>query len=41
VTKIQIRVEDGDYFQEVVEKVKNTAQGAALATLGYIWKLME
>lgn len=32
VTKIQIRVEDGEYFKEVVQKVKNTAQGAALAT---------
>ena len=32
VTKIQIRVEDGNYFQEVVEKVKNAARGAALAT---------
>jgi amidohydrolase len=32
VTRIQIRVEDGDYFQEVVEKVKDAARGAALAT---------
>jgi len=32
VTKIQIRVEDENYFQEVVEKVKNAARGAALAT---------
>jgi metal-dependent amidase/aminoacylase/carboxypeptidase family protein len=32
VTRIQIRVEDPDYFQEVIEKVKQAAQGAALAT---------
>lgn len=32
VTRIQIRVEDAEYFQEVVEKVKNAARGAALAT---------
>lgn len=32
VTKIQIRVEDPNYFQEVIEKVKNAARGAALAT---------
>ncbi len=32
VTKMQIRVEDNDYFPEVVEKVKNAARGAALAT---------
>jgi len=32
VTKIQIRVEDREYFKEVVEKVKNAARGAALAT---------
>ncbi len=32
VTKIQIRVEDKEYFHEVVEKVKNAARGAALAT---------
>jgi amidohydrolase len=29
VTKLQIRVEDDAYFQEVVEKVKNAAGGAA------------
>ncbi|MBW2305399.1 MAG: amidohydrolase [Deltaproteobacteria bacterium] len=32
VTRLQIRVEDVQYFQEVIEKVKNAAQGAALAT---------
>jgi amidohydrolase len=32
VTKLQIRVEDQEYFLEVVEKVKNAARGAALAT---------
>lgn len=32
VTKIQIRVEDGEYFREVIDKVKNAAMGAALAT---------
>jgi amidohydrolase len=31
-TKIQIRVEDGEYFKEVIDKVKNAAMGAALAT---------
>jgi amidohydrolase len=32
VTKIQIRVEESEYFQEVVKKVKDAAHGAALAT---------
>jgi metal-dependent amidase/aminoacylase/carboxypeptidase family protein len=32
VTKIQIRVEDGEYFKEVIKKVKSAARGAALAT---------
>lgn len=31
VTRLQIRVEDAEYFEEVVEKVKNAARGAALA----------
>lgn len=29
VTRLQVRVEDDTYFQEVVEKVKNAARGAA------------
>ena len=32
VTRIQIRVRDRQYFQEVIEKVKSAARGAALAT---------
>jgi len=32
VTRIQIRVEDREYFKEVIEKVKQAARGAALAT---------
>ncbi len=31
VTKLQIRVEDPLYFREIVKKVENAAQGAALA----------
>ena len=31
VTKLQIRVEDPDYFLEIVRKVENAAKGAALA----------
>jgi amidohydrolase len=31
VTKLQIRVEDPDYFIEIVTKVENAAKGAALA----------
>ncbi|UCF82580.1 MAG: hypothetical protein JSV50_15485 [Desulfobacteraceae bacterium] len=32
VTRLQIRVEDEAYFQEVIEKVKDAVRGAALAT---------
>lgn len=31
VTRLQIRVEDPDYFLEVIEKVRDAAKGAALA----------
>ena len=32
MTRLQIRVEDEAYFQEVIEKVMDAARGAALAT---------
>jgi amidohydrolase len=32
VTRMQIRVEDKEYFREVIEKVKDAARGAATAT---------
>jgi amidohydrolase len=31
VTKLQIRVEDPDYFREIIKKVEDAAKGAALA----------